>query len=157
MGWTNLSDLMFVVIALAGGIACDVCFVAINRAIIRFTTRLETTTQIATMLACNMIIAFIYVAPLWLYPLASGFSLKDLANGIASTNLITVLLAFALVALMLVALLHRFFWPVLSRPIYAIARRELIRKPALLLSVAVILLTWAFPAWRPFWEELGHV
>jgi hypothetical protein len=157
MGWGE-RDQIFVIIALIGGIACDLCFVAINRAIIRFSLRLETTTQIVTMLGCNLAIAFIYVAPLWLYPeFSASFSVKDFASGIASTNLITALLAFAIVALMLAAVLHRLFWPVLNRPIYAIARRQLVRKPALLLSVAVLLLTWAFPAWKPFWEELGHL
>jgi len=156
MGWRP-SDQMLFAAALVGGIVCDLCFVAINRAIIRFSTSLQTTIQIAVMLACNMVIAFAYLAPLWLYPLASGFSPKDLANTIACTNLITALMACGIVMLMFVALLHRLFWPFMSRPIYAIARHGVIHKPAFLLSIAILLLTWAIPAWRPFWEELRHL
>jgi hypothetical protein len=156
MGWDG-SDQILVAVAVIGGIACDLSFIVINRAMIRFAARFQTTTQIIAMLACNLVIAFIYLAPLWLYPLPSGLSPRDIANAIASTNLITALLAFSVVALMLVALVHRIFWPLLSRPIYAISRHQLVRKPALLLSVSVLLLTWAVPAWKAFWEEVGRL
>jgi sensor histidine kinase YesM len=82
---------------------------------------------------------------------------QDLVWSISASNLITALLASGMVLIMLLALLHRIFWPFLSRPIYAMTRYGIIKNQKILLTMSLMLLTWAIPAWKPFWTILGKV
>lgn len=142
----------------AAGIACDVLFIALNRALIRFTARLNGSVQIIAMLLVNCAIATVYMAPYWLWPLKIVTRLSPMyyqvANLTAATNLITSLLACSIILVMVIALLHRVSWSLVSRPIYAISQFKVARKPALLLFTSTLLLAWAIPAWEPLLAKL---
>jgi len=83
--------------------------------------------------------------------------MSDFVASISATNLITAFLASAVVLILIFALVHRFFWSVISRPIYAIATTGLVRKPAWLLSTAILILTIIFPGWKPLLEKLEKI
>lgn len=146
-------------IIVTAGIICDLIFVALNRAIIRRAALLNGNLQIVLMLILNCLVAMLYVAPLWIWSLSDSdpITVRDLVILISSTNVITALLATSVVAIMAVALLHRFFWPFVSRPIYALARFQVARKTTLLLSLAIALLTWAVPPWASLLAKIKGI
>ena len=154
--WTAFLNFPGIFIA---GIACDILFVALNRWIIKLSIPLKSSFQILLMVTANCVIAIAYTAPAWLWPpsFADTTTIYDYANIIADTNLITAFLACSIVLIMLISLLHRAFWPLVSRPVYAIARFEVMRKPVLLLSTSILLLAWAIPGWQPFLAKLKGI
>ena len=81
----------------------------------------------------------------------------ELVFFVSAANLFTALSALSIVFVMLIALLHRLLWPAVERPVYAIARHGVARKPVVLIPISLMLLTWAIPAWRPFWEVVGKL
>lgn len=143
--------------AVLAGSACGVAFVAINRIVFRFSARLNKGTTIILVLTANLLIAAAYAIPYlyWWYIytiLPPGFIFV-----VSSTNLLAVSCALSIVIVMLIAFLHRLFWPIVSRPMYAMARREVVRKPKLLLAIAIVLLSWALPGWKAFWDFVGKL
>ncbi|HEY6249638.1 MAG TPA: hypothetical protein VI685_06730, partial [Candidatus Angelobacter sp.] len=166
IGWTNTDmswdfssgGVGWILTVFGAGIACDILFVALNRAIIRFTARLNGSVQIIAMLIANCAIATLYMAPYWLWPLRIVTRLSpiyyQIANLTAATNFITSLLACSIILMMAIALLHRVSWSLVSRPIYAISQFKVARKPGLLLPASIVLLAWALPAWEPLLQKL---
>jgi hypothetical protein len=150
-----------IAIIIAAAVSCDVVFIALNRAILQFTAQRNSSSQIAALLVCNGLVAFGYMAPYLLMDFDPFFGSTTGVQAviwlISITNLFTVLLASGMFIVMLVALLHRVFWPFLSRPLYAMARYGLIRNQKLLLTVSLVLLAWAVPAWKTFWEVVGKI
>jgi hypothetical protein len=154
-------DFLQSIFVFAIGIVCDIVFVALNRAIFRFTEQVNSITQIILLLICNLSLAFGYLAPYLFNPvtLLGGHpsQVQEITWAISTTNAITALLASGMVFLTLTAFLHRGFWPLLSRPVYALGRYGAIRNQKLLLTTALLLLTWAIPAWKPFWESVAKL
>ncbi len=150
------SDDVEFLIAFVGGILCDIGFVALNRTVIRRSSRLNSGLQIISLLLCNMLLGVLYILPIFTFS-SSGLSIGGILSFVAATNLFTSISVFAVVLLMLIALLNRVFWPSLSRPIYAIANSGIVGKPTLLLSAAFVLLAWAIPAWQPIILKLKEI
>lgn len=139
------------------GICCDVLFVLMNRSIGKTSSGMERLPQILLMILLNIILGILYVAPLtWLDSSREAVAIQSILALIATTNIFTSLSAFAIVIVMIVAIVHRILWPIIQRPIYAIEKHEIFRKPTILLPASVMLLTWAIPAWKPFWELIGN-
>ena len=144
-------NIVIILIALPIGLLSGIVFVMLNRVVIRIS--LHIANGFYVVLAANLIVTMVYLNLFYRF---DGFKLPKSVNSlvgfVGATNLMSGLVALSVVAVMVFILLHRLFWPFLSRPIYAIVRHNVVRKPTLLLSIAVILLTWSIPAWMPFWE-----
>lgn len=140
-------------------VLCDILFVAANRLIVRFSSGLSSLKQLLVMLLVNVVLGVLYVAPLKAGFRQGGFGGRwgELVFFVSATNLFTALSALSIVFVMLIALLHRLLWPTVERPVYAIARHGVARKPVVLIPISLMLLTWAIPAWRPFWEVVGKL
>jgi hypothetical protein len=143
-----------------GGVVCDVLFIALNRTLLRVTARLNNIVQILLLLTVNMLIAVAYLAPAFLItvPLFEAIPLwEQMTQEISSTNVITAIIAMGVVLMTGTALLHRLIWPLVERPVYSLQRHKVYRNTKFLLASSVLLLTWAIPAWKPFWDVIGKL
>jgi len=59
---------------------------------------------------------------------------------LAGSNLFDAVVAFAFLGLFLLMLFHRMLWPLVQRPVYAIARGGLVRYRKVLLTLGAVLL-----------------
>jgi hypothetical protein len=141
--------------ALLLGLICDIAFVALSRRVFRVVARLNKGTTIILVLLANVLVAILYAAPFYYWWFIYTIVPPGFLVTVSSTNLIAVCCALSIILVMLIALIHRLLWPVVSRPVYAMGRGQLVRQPKLLLSVAIVLLTWAIPAWKTSWEFIG--
>jgi hypothetical protein len=130
------------------GIACDVLFVALNRAILRFSEQVNSIGQIIFLLICNLLLAVGYLTPFVLInvSLVSHESeFQETIWAISATNAVTALLASGMVFLTLTAFLHRAFWPLLSRPVYSLAQNRVLRNSKFLVAAGLMCLHLGYP------------
>jgi hypothetical protein len=71
--------------------------------------------------------------------LESGFSLLQTIVIINITILLLAVPSIALLGLSLVLIIHRLFWPALSRPIYALARFGILKQKKIMVAVGLML------------------
>jgi hypothetical protein len=160
-------------IGIATGILSDSVFIAVTRKILRWGSTLEAPSKISGIVALNFFFAFILAwAPAGIgygiaamifggahktsYP-ASSFSVTvfgeavQQAGFIASlSNVLTACSASLWVVLGVIALLHRVFWPLLERPVYALQQVGIARRSKLLGSFGLVLLgagVGVVPSW----------
>jgi hypothetical protein len=69
-----------------------------------------------------------------------GFGAAEI---LAVMNVTTVLYCFIPIGALIITLIHRFFWPVLSRVIYMVAREKLLTSPKVLVPIGILSLTFA--------------
>ena len=164
--WRSLGVGVVLLIVLSCiAVLCDLCFIMINRKLVRLAitparnnsqewrTRGSTIRMIIIFL-CNISLGIAYIAPLLFKNLAPRGDVGEFVIAIAATNLITSFSAFLIVFVLAISLLTRLIWPFVERPIYAIYRFDLVKKPRLLLSLAFSLLTWTIPGWKVFWDAM---
>lgn len=65
-----------------------------------------------------------------------------------SSNLFTLLVSVAFLAIVTAALVHRMFWPVAERSVYALYQWKVFTNKPLQLSTAIALMLYAFPGLR---------
>ncbi len=143
------------------GIASDVGFIVLTRKILRWGTGAASFFAISAMVLLNLLLALILAfgpaglgfGVSWIvfgfhnyerqYP-AGPLSLSIFVAGlqqigyIASlSNAITALLACVFVLLAIAALVHRLFWSLLERPIYALQRFGIARRSKLMGNLGV--------------------
>ncbi|MGC2697054.1 MAG: hypothetical protein WA738_14815, partial [Candidatus Angelobacter sp.] len=164
--WKEYSGFMGIILL---GLFCSIVFVATNRAMIRFSSRMSDLPKLILTLLINVFLGFLCIAPiLWgVYDLWGVYHHNDSRSPwlplftfsfwASGASLFTSLSALSIVIVMLIALVHRVLWPFVERPIYAVARHSIVRKPALLQSIALVLLTWALPVWNTFWAAIGKI
>jgi hypothetical protein len=80
-------------------------------------------------------------------PALAGLAGVTLTSGyISIQNLSTVIPLSAFAFLVLLLLVHRALWPVLQRPLYAVARTGLLRRRKASFAAGIGLLAFAFPS-----------
>jgi hypothetical protein len=135
------------------GIASDMLFIALTRKLLRWSL-MEKFSRILTVILLNCLLSFVLIKGFYRFSFSVGqvynFDFSTLGNLMhiidfaflfaAGTNFFTVLFALAIVILALIMLLHRTFWPMLSRPIYALAKLGIIHRPKLLGTIGLALL-----------------
>ena len=149
-------DSPFFASAVLVGCICDIAFVAANRIAFRFGAGLNRLRAIVLVLGLNLLIGGLYAAPFLYWWYIHTISPPGFLFIVSTTNLLAVCCALSVVSILVAAVLHRVFWPTLSRPLYAVVRRGLVRQPKVLVVVAVVFLTWAIPAWKTFWELIAR-
>jgi hypothetical protein len=132
--------------------ACDVCFVAVTRWLLRKASKMASFFQILLTIGVNLAVALVLViSPIVLGNIAqSKLADKiprrplDLAGeamaGFTFTTGVDVLVASAFILLAIIMLIHRLFWPIVARPIYALADLGLIGHRKLFGTVGLALL-----------------
>jgi hypothetical protein len=112
---------------------CDMAFVAVTRSAVRRISNMDELWKIVSVLGSNVAIATgVLIYPLWW---AHGQALKELGPNaphvfmhnstfvilLSLSNSFDILIAAAFVIMACAMLIHRMFWPLLARPIYALA------------------------------------
>ena len=139
------------------GVSCDLVFVASTRWLLRRSANLSNVPGLVSFALLNVAIGVVLVSGLFV-PLLLGHRLSGVAQMIkthsalwasiatvSATNLFSAAVAFFAIILMIAALLHRLIWPMISRPIYAVHRYELVKKPNILGAIGVALLMAGLP------------
>jgi len=112
------------------------------------------TTVLLLFVASVVGLGMLVIAPLWLagmvptdgtYPLMLGLSGAIFVAG--SLPLLTLIIAILVIAPLL--LIHRLFWPLLRRIVYAVHRHGLIRKRKLIVYCGLSLIVLAVPSTAP--------
>jgi hypothetical protein len=133
-----------------GGLLCDLLLLTFIRWLLGRGSELTRTTKLVFLVVLDLCIGIALVCPLFL------IDLSDLDEGIVdgglavlvfigASNLFTAFVCFLLVLLLAAALLNRFVWPVVSRPIYAAQRYGLVNHPKLLGALGASCLQFAWP------------
>jgi hypothetical protein len=150
------------VLMLLVGICCDVVFVALTRTMLRWCEQLGALYQCIVLFTGNVVLGVgLFVGP----ALVVGFPLDlDFADHPRSgfalvatlSNSLDCVVSIFLMVIALLLLVHRLFWPVASRLLYAVTPTK-VRK-GLLIAVGSILLTVVFGKELPEWlKEFSHV
>jgi hypothetical protein len=143
--------LPYVIIGMVfGGLLCDIGVIALLRWLLSKASALRSTWKLLGFVLLQICIGTAVVAPVLLIRYTEDNesdilrTLFLLVIPMAYSNLVTALVAFLIVLLLFLALLHHVTWPVLSRPIYAAQRLGLVSNPKLLagLSGTLLLLAW---------------
>jgi hypothetical protein len=121
------------------------------RGLIRRAIWLDSFTKIVGVMLFGVSIAFVgVVIPATLYFISvpditpvSGLTL--FLAVVTISNLIAGLAGLGFVVVALAMLVHRLLWPLVSRPVYACAKYGLIKRPKLLASIGIMLLTFSWP------------
>ncbi len=127
--------------AVAIGVACDVIAVALARILLRW--QADWTSLIRTFFAAML--QLLMAIALFALPLATGFWIMNLWRGSyiwwlsmfgwamtisPSTNLLSAIMALAFFGAAMVLAIHRLIWPLITRPLYRLARGGVFRTPA---------------------------
>ena len=146
-----LLGLFSFVLGLCLGITSDALFIIITRNILRWCSGFESFKKIFGLILANLILAFAFsVLPLlslrWFKPRSISFRSFNGANLLAGilihdacSNLPIALSACAFIFLSVTLLLHRVFWPVLDRPLYALQHLGIARRSKLFGALGLIL------------------
>jgi hypothetical protein len=111
---------------------CDVVFLLVTRWALRWCSGMDRAFKIVMVMLIDIALA----AVLSVLPLRAGaYTLAELNSGDTLVCLVFVLLFFLMVA-------HRLMWPVINRPLYALATRTGVRR-SLLIAVGMACLVYA--------------
>jgi hypothetical protein len=127
----------------------DCLVIALNRKILQSATLRDRTGRLIIYFLLNIGLVLILILPvlLWGFPfhlrVVETFRYRGMLLVAGVGNLITSGICLLWGAAMLTFLVHKWFWPVLQRPIYAAARHGLLKKRKLLVTLAVLLITHA--------------
>ncbi len=109
-------------------VACDFLFIVLTRVILAQAAQSNSFLKIATLAIGNAFLACILVVvPIaggrWLYVFHRSYAWGELiVLGLSNVLDALVSLTWFLIAIMM--LLHRLFWPLIERPVYALSRHR---------------------------------
>jgi hypothetical protein len=143
--------LFYFTCAMGLGIMSDMLFIVLTRRLLRWSAGLQSFYKITAVVFLNCLVAFVLVCPLFLFtwiarllvtltPLNLVPVTVFVLIFVAAANSFTALTALFFVVLALIMLVHRLFWPVLERPIYALQRVGIARRSKLLGIIGIILM-----------------
>jgi hypothetical protein len=142
-------------------IASDTIFIATTRWLLRVSSRLDSLTRILALMLGNVLLACVLViVPLsWAwgvgvvptvirsgnivrtlnYLAGTATSHESFLATLAASNLLDGLVASAFFILFFTLLLHRLIWPIIQRPVYALATRDVVRRRRVIRKIGVAL------------------
>ena len=137
-------------IAAGLAVASDFIFLAADRKLLRWSLSAQTLLGSLAIVLGNIILGLSFIAPQFTYPGNTvGYwmwTLWEVVTVACSANLVAVIIAFLIVMSMMILILHRLFWPLAARPVYAISHYRLVRNSKLLGMIGITCLLWAFPS-----------
>ncbi|MFZ0819576.1 MAG: hypothetical protein WAM91_05870 [Candidatus Acidiferrales bacterium] len=130
-------------VALIGGAVFDLLFIAATRFVLLRIPMMKGFLSIVLTVLANLLLALLCIlAPILVmngFPLL-GWTIRDVIGMlILYSNLIDFLVACAFLIFAAIMVLHRIFWPFIERPLYALDKFGVIKRPRLLVSVGLLL------------------
>jgi hypothetical protein len=142
-------------------IASDTLFIAATRWLLRVSSRLDNLTKILGLMLGNVLLACVLVIVPVSWAWGVGVIPTAILNGqavetlnydaghsnshqsflatLAASNLLDGLVASAFFVLFFTLLMHRIIWPIIERPVYALATRDAVRRRRTLRKIGVAL------------------
>ncbi len=144
-------------IAVMVHVMTETLFIAITRRLLRWGAGLVSFLRIASLVVLNLVLAFLLIkAPLllkdwafeWRVAHGGEYSLVDhsiflILSVFAASNLLTALFSIVFIVLGGIMLLHKLFWPVLDRPVYALQKLGFIRRKRLAFTLGIAFIGFA--------------
>lgn len=134
----------YIVLAFMTSFACDVCYVALTRWMLRRVAKGASNYWIALMVPTNLV----SLGLLLLGPIALGIAVSRYWQTAGSAimlsfclNAVDIFAGSAALILALTLLSHRLFWPVIQRPLYAFQRYRVITNKKFLWAAGLALAT----------------
>lgn len=141
---------------------CDIAFMAITRQAVRWASGLNSFPKIVGIIILNLLMTSALLAyPLWwssqqlaydsgankLATLTGAYDpvagLGEIVNVLSCSNFVDALAASIFIIFGVLMLLHRVFWPLLARPVYALADLGVIGHRKLFGTVGLVLMGYA--------------
>jgi hypothetical protein len=166
-GDSHLASRILIYVAIAEGVSfvCDVIYIALTRWSLQNASQAVRDRQVYACIAL-IGVAIILFFVLLIGPIFVGLRVARhslvvggailLCFGLNSISLLTTLL-MAIIAILL--LVHRVFWPMLQRPLYALQRYDILKNKVALWAVALVLILLPRPQtfadlWKVLMEKL---
>lgn len=133
----------FILLPFTASLLADLSYIAVTRWILRLIHRIDHILEIGLMVAGNLLLLAIpLLGPIYIGLLISKYEPRVGAFILISVllNSIDVIAGSAALVLALILLLHRLFWPVIGRPLYAIQRYAPIKNKKWLFGTGVALI-----------------
>jgi hypothetical protein len=142
---------MEVVCMLPLAVGCDFVFIALTRAMLSWAARSNSLVKIAGLAICNsglaVILVFLPVRVALFYYSDSSVWMSSTLLLIACSNVLELLVSSVAILVAFAMLLHRFLWPLMERPIYALHRHHVFtNQKKLLFFGGVALVGMAIPS-----------
>jgi hypothetical protein len=140
-------------------LGCDVGFILLTRRALQLISNATSIVRIVAILIMTYGIGALFVGIPWyrfifrayyhssFYPEGSDWLFvrwNDIATVLTYSNLLDGVVVSVFLAIGLVTLGHRLLWPIIERPLYALASLGIVRRRKLLSSVGVLMLSVAF-------------
>lgn len=132
-GVDQIIKAIHLVLTVLGGFACDVAFIALTRRMIQWAGEMTSTLKVMTLVVLTMLMGVALVAPLFIVrldeigpiglnetdrPLMPRIAGPDLLLDISRTNLVGTALSLGFILLSALFVIHRLFWPLLTRTLF---------------------------------------
>jgi hypothetical protein len=141
---------------IAAGVLRDVLFVALIRKMLRWTSQVTSVWKLAVgILTTLMAGAFLTGPAISVFINMDAFTdtgepfRDELVLGYflaSSTNMVAAVISVLVIFVFAVALLNRFFWPFMARPIYMLVDLGVLNNRKLLGTIGCVLVAFAFPS-----------
>jgi hypothetical protein len=143
--------------AILGSLFCDVFFIAVTRALLRWVGTMKSSLKVLFAVAANIALGLLLVSPVfWGY----GRPLKEMVGSniftVGASNVLDALLAWFFVVLAATLVLHRLLWPLLTRTLFRLQETGTKGRRGILIAVGCSLLgTSVFGGEFPkLWEKI---
>ena len=143
-------------------IASDTLFIAATRWLLRLSSGLDSRTKILGLMLGNVLLACVLVVVPVSWAWGVGVVPTALRSGkvvqtlnylaynstshqsflatLAASNMLDGLVASSFFILLFTLLLHRFIWPIIQRPVYALATRDVVRRRRTIRKIGIALI-----------------
>jgi len=156
------SNLLVLFSALLISVLSDVLLLSAARLSIRWISTSDDRSKILlAFLVQVLIVVLLIVVP---FQLAATFLTRNpnsvtakILVSVGGLNVFTAFAASAFAFAMVIVVLHRAFWPILDRIIYAVARFTIIRNRMLMSSLAVIFVSYGLSLTQSLWGKLADL
>jgi hypothetical protein len=139
---------------LLAGVACDVLYVGLTRWLLRWCERSTTVLACTVLFTTSAALGIsLFAGPMFYVTSSPQDHFRVLAAIIASSNVFDFALSLFLVSVAIGLLMHRVFWPMATRALYALAPTRVQR--GVLITSGSLLIAAAFGTAAP--GALGHV
>jgi hypothetical protein len=133
-----------ILLLVLGGFGCDVIFITLTRQLLRWAGEMTSSLKVLATVIVNLFLAVLFVSPLLV-----GVNIKPIGDlrdqilitisMIAVSNIVDAVIALFYVLLAVLLLIHRLFWPLLTRTLFRMADIGTKGRRAILTSVGLAL------------------
>jgi hypothetical protein len=141
----GLEGFVLFVLPALGGVICDIAFIALTRRMLRWAGEMTHSFRIIFTIALNLILALFLISPssiiLFVEPDSRFGPFGHFLISVSATNIFDLLLALLFILLIVILLIHRAIWPLLSRTLFRMQDIGTKGRRAILTAVGMALLS----------------